>query len=109
MPWRFGTQSLLWILNGFRDCRRRFHGLERQLEPQTHPKRVQPHVWILGYEVSDGIRHAQPAQLPTQHVKCLNPHLDHAAFDALYTTEHTVVSSVECYDLLRRCTGMDSK
>jgi len=28
--------------------------------------------------------------LPTQHVKCLNPHLDHAAFDALYTTEHTV-------------------
>ena len=27
--------------------------------------------------------------LPTQHVKTLNPHLDHAAFDALYTTEHT--------------------
>eukprot|EP00440_Ansanella_granifera_P052346 gb/GFBE01056757.1/.p1 GENE.gb/GFBE01056757.1/~~gb/GFBE01056757.1/.p1 ORF type:complete len:958 (+),score=244.50 gb/GFBE01056757.1/:1-2874(+) len=28
--------------------------------------------------------------LPTQHVKCLNPHLDHAAFDALYSTEHTI-------------------
>ena len=28
-------------------------------------------------------------ELPTQHVKTLNPHLDHAAFDALYTTEHT--------------------
>eukprot|EP00913_Durusdinium_trenchii_P009283 g8722.t1 len=28
--------------------------------------------------------------LPTQHVKTLNPHLDHAAFDAIYTTEHTV-------------------
>lgn len=31
----------------------------------------------------------QPAELPTQHVKTLNPHLDHAAFDAIYTTEHT--------------------
>lgn len=27
--------------------------------------------------------------LPTQHVKTLNPHLDHAAFDAVYCTEHT--------------------
>lgn len=27
--------------------------------------------------------------LPTQHLKTLNPHLDHAAFDALYSTEQT--------------------
>jgi len=33
------------------------------------------------------------AKLPTQHVKTLNPHLDHAAFDALYTTEHTASTS----------------
>ena len=33
------------------------------------------------------------AKLPTQHVKTLNPHLDHAAFDALYTTEHTALTS----------------
>ncbi|CAE8699418.1 unnamed protein product, partial [Polarella glacialis] len=26
---------------------------------------------------------------PTQHLKTLNPHLDHAAFDAVYATEHT--------------------
>ena len=32
------------------------------------------------------------AQLPTQHLKTLNPHLDHAAFDAVYTTEHTARS-----------------
>jgi len=25
---------------------------------------------------------------PTQHVKTLNPHLDHASFDAVYATEH---------------------
>jgi len=26
---------------------------------------------------------------PTQHLKCLNPHLDHAAFDAIFNTEAT--------------------
>merc|ERR1712190_94855 len=25
---------------------------------------------------------------PTQHLKCLNPHLDHAAFDAIFINEH---------------------
>merc|ERR1712187_19132 len=25
---------------------------------------------------------------PTQHFKCLNPHLDHAAFDAIFISEH---------------------
>eukprot|EP00931_Biecheleriopsis_adriatica_P085876 TRINITY_DN60659_c0_g1_i1.p1 TRINITY_DN60659_c0_g1~~TRINITY_DN60659_c0_g1_i1.p1 ORF type:complete len:955 (-),score=205.23 TRINITY_DN60659_c0_g1_i1:94-2958(-) len=27
--------------------------------------------------------------LPTQHVRTLNPHLDHAAFEGLYSTDHT--------------------
>ena len=72
------------------------HDLEGQLEAQTRLFRVLP---------------LRLAQLPTQHVKCLNPHLDHAAFDALYThgTYRRLLSGmVECYDLLWRC-GMDSK
>ncbi|CAK9105059.1 Highly reducing polyketide synthase srdA (HRPKS sdrA) (Polyketide synthase gene cluster 6 protein pks-6) (Sordarial biosynthesis cluster protein srdA) [Durusdinium trenchii] len=43
--------------------------------------------------------------LPTQHVKTLNPHLDHAAFDAIYTTEHTVYKYAQghCQASAERC------
>ena len=66
MPWLFGTQSLLWmILKG--SCRRRFHGLERQLEPQTYPAacldspRYEMKIWSPWWEES--IPHAQPGSV----------------------------------------------